>query len=286
MKKETKMGTCASPAVIMVIDDVPANVRLLGEILLSCGYQVQAFTDGAQALTAAAASPPDLVLLDISMPGLDGYMVCERLKADERLARVPVLFISALGETLDKVKAFQVGGVDYITKPFEVDEVLARVDTHLKLRRALGELERKNEELRELEALRDSLVHMIIHDLRNPLAAASSFLYLLQESEGQRLSEKGRGYVQRIARSTASLIEIINSMLDVSRMESGRMELKLEECELGSLVREVLSRLESLKGARQLTFAEPEQPVVVWGDPQLLARLIQNLVGNALKFTP
>lgn len=284
--EQARVPTCLSPAVIMVIDDVPANLRLLGEILRSCGYQVQPFTDGAQALAAAAGSPPDLVLLDISMPGLDGYSVCERLKADERLARVPVLFISALGETTDKVRAFQAGGVDYLTKPFEVEEVLARVDTHLRLRRALDDMERQNLELRELEATRDSLVHMIVHDLRNPLASAAGFLRLLEEDEGERLSGQGRGYVHQVVRCTDFLMEMINGVLDVSRMEAGRMQLGLEACDLVVLAGEVVSRLESLKGSRRLAIEAPAGPVVVRGDRQLVSRVIQNLVGNALKSTP
>jgi CheY-like chemotaxis protein len=121
---------------IMVVDDNPANLKLLEGTLRQQGYQIRSFPRGRLALAAAAANPPELILLDINMPEMTGYEVCEHLKANEQLAPIPVIFLSALGETADKVKAFQCGGVDYITKPFQLEEVQARVETHIKLQRA------------------------------------------------------------------------------------------------------------------------------------------------------
>ncbi len=144
MRSENQTST------IMVVDDVPANLKLLESMLQAQSYRVVAFPRGALALKAADKNPPDLILLDINMPEMDGYEVCERLKEDERLKDIPVLFISALSETLDKVKAFTAGGVDYITKPFQFEEVLARVETHLHLRKLQHELQRHNKHLGEL----------------------------------------------------------------------------------------------------------------------------------------
>jgi CheY-like chemotaxis protein len=121
---------------IMAVDDNPANLKLLEGMLRQQGYQVRSFPRGRLALASAAENPPELILLDINMPEMNGYEVCERLKLDEKLAQIPVIFLSALGETADKVKAFQSGGVDYVTKPFQLEEVQARVDTHIKLQRA------------------------------------------------------------------------------------------------------------------------------------------------------
>ena len=144
MNKEPEKTT------IMVVDDIPANLKLLQITLQAKGYQVLTFPNGKMALNAAAKNLPDLILLDINMPEMDGFEVCERLKADEALKEIPVLFISALSETADKVKAFSVGGVDYVTKPFQFDEVYARVETHLHLRRLQLELKRHNLHLEEL----------------------------------------------------------------------------------------------------------------------------------------
>jgi sigma-B regulation protein RsbU (phosphoserine phosphatase) len=129
---------------ILIVDDTVANLQLLSKMLSVQGYRVRPVPSGTLALTAAAAEPPDLVLLDIRMPEMDGYEVCERLKADEETRDVPIIFISALDATEDKVKAFKAGGLDYITKPFQVEEVLARVETHLALRRLQRELEDAN----------------------------------------------------------------------------------------------------------------------------------------------
>jgi DNA-binding response OmpR family regulator len=148
------MNTPFTQSNILIVDDMPANLRLLSQILTEQGYKVRAALNGAHALTAVQADSPDLILLDIRMPEMDGYEVCQRLKADGRTADIPVLFISALDETEDKVKAFAVGGVDYVAKPFRVEEVLARVKTHLALRQLHRQLQAANAELaRRLEEL-------------------------------------------------------------------------------------------------------------------------------------
>ncbi|MBM3305818.1 MAG: response regulator [Candidatus Aminicenantes bacterium] len=135
---------------ILVVDDTPANLQLLASMLKERGYKTRPVPSGMLALQAALSDPPDLILLDIHMPEMDGYQVCQSLKADERLKDIPVIFISALTEVLDKVKAFSVGGVDYITKPFQVEEVKARVETHLEIRRLQQQLMRHNRQLGRL----------------------------------------------------------------------------------------------------------------------------------------
>jgi len=134
-------------ANILVVDDTLANLQLLVGILTKHGYKVRPAKDGVQALSATQIIPVDLILLDINMPEMDGYEVCTKLKSDPKTRHIPVIFISALNDVLDKVKAFGVGGVDYVTKPFQVEEVLARVETHLALQRLQNNLQLKNTEL-------------------------------------------------------------------------------------------------------------------------------------------
>jgi DNA-binding NtrC family response regulator len=143
----------STPGDILVVDDTPDSLRLLTDLLAKHGYRVRPASDGALALKSVAARTPDLILLDISMPDMDGYETCRRLRADEKNRRIPIIFISAFGDTHQKVKGFEAGGVDYITKPFEAEEVLARVRTHLRLRR-VEELQRA---LEEIEALKSQL---------------------------------------------------------------------------------------------------------------------------------
>ena len=141
----------ASKGDILIVDDTPANLRLLSQMLAEQGYQVRPVPDGPLALAAVRAEPPDLILLDIRMPEMNGYEVCERMKADALTRDVPIIFISALDATRDKVRAFTVGGVDYVTKPFQVEEVLARVETHLALRALQRRLQDANRKMgREL----------------------------------------------------------------------------------------------------------------------------------------
>ncbi len=134
---------------ILIVDDTPDNLRLLAGILATREYRVRPVSNGEHAMVSIRKEPPDLILLDIMMPGMDGYEVCRRLKAEKDTASIPVIFISALHDTIDKVKAFSLGAVDYITKPFKSEEVLARVKTHLTLRNLQLQIEKKNTELQK-----------------------------------------------------------------------------------------------------------------------------------------
>src|SRR4051812_25591020 len=154
MNPQKPRSGAEQPAGILVVDDTPANLQVLAGMLRDRGYKARPVPSGKLALLAARKDPPDLILLDVNMPEMNGYEVCERLKADEKLKGIPVIFISALTEELDKVKAFATGGVDYITKPFQMEELHARVETHLKLRRLQVELE---EYSRHLELAREWL---------------------------------------------------------------------------------------------------------------------------------
>src|SRR4051812_47914013 len=147
MNPENPNTGIGQPASILIVDDTPANLQVLAGMLKDRGYKVRPVPGGKLALSAARRDPPDLILLDINMPEMNGYEVCEHLKADNSLRGIPVIFISALTDQLDKVKAFANGGVDYLTKPFQMEELQARVETHLKLRRLQIELEQSNAQL-------------------------------------------------------------------------------------------------------------------------------------------
>ena len=269
---------------ILLVDDTPANLQLLSDILRRKGYTLRPAPSGKLALRAAQAAPPDLILLDVRMPEMDGYEVCERLKADPVLKPIPVIFLSALSETADKVKAFEAGGVDYITKPFQIDEVLARVETHLELQRQRRQLEENYEALRRLESLRDSLIHMVVHDLRAPLVVVGDFLALLQKCESQNLSSNGSRFVLQARRAVDELVEMVSSMLDVSKIEAGELKLNCSRCRLDLLLREVAGGLDPLGDSAEIVLEVPEQPVEVSADAVLLSRVIRNLLANALRF--
>jgi signal transduction histidine kinase len=259
-------------ATVLVVDDSPANLLLLERMLERTGFEPLTARSGELALEAARARAPDLILLDISMPDMDGYEVCERLKADAALRDIPVIFISARNQTIDKVKAFGVGGVDYITKPFQFEEVQARIRTHLRLRR--------------LERLRDDLTQMVIHDLRNPLTVICGFLDILEGREAQALSAGTQALVTVARRSAEDLLMMIGSILDVARMGAGAMKLRREPCDLGALARSVLAATQPLPGDRAVTIDAHEPAPGFTADVALLRRVLQNLLGNALRYTP
>lgn len=268
---------------ILIVDDNPANLRLLSGMLKERGYKVRPVPSGPEALQAAQRVPPDLILLDINMPGMNGYEVCQRLKADPKLTDIPVLFISALAETSEKIKAFDAGGVDYVTKPFELNEVLVRVQTHLELRRQKRALEANCERLRELEQLRDNLTHMIVHDLRSPLTAIICSLDLLNLELGSPNPEVAN-LVQTARSNSSRLSEMVTQLLDISRLEAGKLPLRRSPCDLVKVARETLDSLSALAEARRLILSAPK-PVTPVCDADLIRRVLGNLVANALKFT-
>jgi len=181
-------------AVILIVDDVPENLRLLSVILKAAGHRVRMVASGEVALESVRQTPPDLILLDIRLPGADGFAVCQQLKQREAVRDIPVIFISAMEGTDEKLKAFQSGGVDYVTKPFQAEEVLARVHAHLEIRRQKIRLEENYRELQILEQKRDNLTHMIVHDMRSPMMTVDGYHEMLQRTEGAQLSPKGIRY--------------------------------------------------------------------------------------------
>jgi signal transduction histidine kinase len=283
-----------SPGVradVMVVDDTPANLAILEQMLSGEGYGVRPFLRGSQALAAAAAEPPDIILLDVNMPEMDGYEVCARLKADPRLADIPVLFVSALGEVWDKVRAFEAGGVDYVTKPFAFDELRARVAVQVQLRQAQrqlierhGQLAASYEQLERLEAMRDGLVHMIVHDLRSPLTGLQSFCDLLTHGLAGTTPELHE-YAQLAAEATARMLKLVNSLLDVHRLEAGELRPELAPCDLRELGEQVLRDAELAREQRRFELSAPPEPLLALVDAGLLRRVLGNLVDNAIKFT-
>jgi signal transduction histidine kinase len=266
---------------ILVVDDTIENLRLLAGVLRDHGYEPRPVMNGRLALQAAERAIPDLILLDITMPDMDGFEVCMQLKRSELLREVPVIFLTALTGTEEKLKAFGIGGVDYIEKPFQVPEVLARVRAHVALRRAQIELTRNYEQLRELERLRDDLVHMIVHDMRSPLLGVMLHVGLLQKSIAE--VPAAQKTLARVEAAIHSVSRMANDLLDVSRIEEGKLPLQLETCDVAALTSEVAA-----------TFADPNRGVVVEEcapahahcDAAIVRRVLENLTSNAIKHTP
>jgi len=277
---------------ILVVDDNPANLQVLNGMLKERGCKVRLVTSGPLALRAAEADAPDLIMLDINMPDMDGYQVCRRLKQMNGLDEIPVIFLSALTETVDKVEAFNAGGVDYITKPFQFEEVEARIELHLKLRRMQSQMQAQNqrleasyERLRELEGLRDNLVQMIVHDMRSPLGAITTSLQLLKEDLDGKIPLENINDIESAMMGGSALMNMLNDLLDVSRLEAGQMPLEIEKRDLVKVARESVTSLTPLVPGREVALTG-EEKVVASCDANVVRRVIDNLVANGLKHTP
>ncbi len=266
---------------VLVVDDTVENLRLLVGILGERGYEARPVTNGPDALAAAEQEPPDLILLDVTMPEMTGFEVCRALKAHATLKDVPVIFLTALTDVQDKVEGFAAGGVDFVTKPFHVDEVVARVASQVALRRARKDLADSLERLRALERLRDDLVHMILHDMRGLLTVVLGNLDLARpELSGQAAED-----VSDAIDATHAVVRMANTVLDVSRLEEGKMPLKPEATDIAALADAAVHTFGAIDRTR-LVQCETAGPVMATCDSDLVRRVIENLVSNAVKHTP
>lgn len=274
-----------SKPIILVVDDTPPSLFVLAAVLNEFGFDPRPVTNGEAALRAARIEPPDLVLLDINMPHMDGFEVCRRFKADPTLCEIPVIFISAYGEMEDKVTAFAAGGVDYVTKPFHAEEVRARISVHLELRRKERELERSNAQLRQMEAARDALVHMIVHDLRAPLNGIHGFLDLVMARGADQIPQHLSEMLEEVQRSSRRMIQMVSDILDVSKAETSELQLVLEPHDISVVARDVLRQLASLVEDKKVVIEAPPGPTEAIFDRDLIWRVIENLFINALRYT-
>lgn len=273
---------------ILMVDDTPVNLDVLSRTLSKSGFEISIATDGEMALKVASYVLPDLILLDIMMPGIDGFETCVKLKNDPATKNIPVIFLSAKEDPADIVKGFQCGGCDYITKPFAKDEVLVRVGTQLQLQektkrleRAQIEIKRYAEELERSNADLKMFASVASHDLKSPLRKIRQLGDILLESYETTSVERGKDILERISKNAEQLSQLIDSVLEFSDLET--TPKLFEPCDLKQVLEKVVENLEVQTreaGAKIIIKGLP----VIDGEPQLFYQLFQNIVSNALKF--
>ncbi len=287
------MNSLAADApLILVADDSDANCELLRDQLHSLGFRTVVAHDGPAVLEATLVQRPQLVILDVHMPagdldvddGATGFEVCRRLKRDPRTASVPVIFITALNDTDDRLRAVEAGGDDFLAKPHNRLLLGARVRSLLKLKAATDALEESYRRLRELERVRDDLMKMIVHDLKTPLTSILATMELLIDGDLGALGERQRGAIADTQVKAEELLALINDLLEVRRIEETSIALHLEEIDPAGLLEEML-RDWALRFQQERTVAAADvanDTPIFRGDRGMLKRVFGNLVQNAL----
>ncbi len=281
---------------VLVADDVEANVELLRDQLAPIGCSILHATDGPAALAMAAHQRPDLCILDISMPAGDlgvsdreaGFEVCRRLKRDPRTARIPVIFVSALNEAGDRIKAIESGGDDFLLKPHNRHVLGARVRSLLKLKGATDALEESLRRLREMQRERDDLTRMVVHDLKTPLTSMLATLEMLRDGDFGPLADRAARALSDVEGKAEDLLGLIHNLLDVTRAEQKPLVLAPEPIAPAAFLAELqydwALRFRQEQTATAIEVAD-DAPVFS-ADKALLKRVFSNLIQNAITHSP
>ncbi|MDB9474465.1 hybrid sensor histidine kinase/response regulator [Dolichospermum circinale] len=304
-------------AIILVVDDNPTNLEILDHALTQEGYKVRIEAEGLNVIKQARLSIPDLILLDIMLPDLNGFEVCKQLKSDPLTEGIPIIFMTALADPVDKVKGLNLGAVDYITKPFQKEELLARVRGHVQLRQLNKTLELQNQQLielknelenrvaertaelsqalekeKELNQLKSRFITMASHEFRTPLAIISSSSGILQNFS-DRLSEKRKQeHLETIQNTIKHIIQVLDDVLMINQAEAEKIEVKLEPLDIIKFCRHLKEEIEASFRSHEIDFYidlgdeifNNYQLVLI--DKKLLRQIITNLLTNAIKYSP
>ena len=264
----------SNKANILIVDDLPQNLKLLAELMKDNNYYVRPVTSGKLALLAAQAIPPDLILLDINMPVMDGFETCEQLKTLEKTKHIPVIFLSANTESDAIVKGFELGAVDYITKPFKATEVLLRVKTHLELKFSKETILKQNNSQREL-------LHVLCHDLMNSVGAAQSLMTIKRMTE--TLSEEDE--VMSMAINNA--VDVIGLVHQLRKLEENKVSIHLSEHNLKDLVDETLLIVYEKIQTKNIEVVVDikDEEIVIVESISFINSVMNNLLTNAIKFS-
>jgi two-component system, sensor histidine kinase and response regulator len=280
MREEIKKAT------ILIVDDDPTNSAVLAEYLERANYQTIIATNGESALELSPQVRPDLFLMDVMMPDLNGFETCLQLKEQPDLKDIPVIFMTALGDVRAKMTGFEVGGVDYITKPFQPEEVIARVSTHLTLRRQQQQLQQQAEELRAHNAEKDHFLSMIAHDLRSPF----SMLRLLIGVAAENVEGSGQNELENILnllkKSSEHVYTLLENLLTWSQIQHGVMRYHQQELDVQKIIAQNVAQLKPHADQKQIVIKnDTPAELVAYGDYNMIDAVMRNLISNALKFS-
>jgi len=271
---------------ILVVDDNPTNLGVVADYLEDHGFEIITARNGYSGLEKATFVIPDIILLDVMMPGIDGFETCQRLKADEKTRGIPIIFMTALASEEDKVKGFEVGATDYVTKPIQQREVLARVTTHLQIREQAKMLIRQAEELRELNASKDKFFSIVAHDLRGPFMPLLGNAELLAEMAETSPPNVVREISWNIYNSGKRVLDLLENLLQWSRMQMGHLEHDPTLFDFQGIAKENAELLSSAAEAKNITLSsQVDDNLMIYADGNMINTVVRNLTSNAIKFT-
>ena len=282
-----------SESFILIVDDNPKNLQVLGNILRAQQYKTAVAKDGATTLKLVKKKLPDLILLDIMLPGMDGFEVCRQLKSEATTREIPVIFISALTDTAEKLKGFQAGGMDYIAKPFQKEEVLARVCVHLDLRHSHAELKRSHAELqnlnRQLEksnATKDKFFSILAQDLQPPIFRLLELARFIPENIEHFDQNDLKETAQTLQISLEHFAELLKNLFTWSGIQRGTLRAHPESIDIYNIVQRNLSIFVPMAEEKHVLIRNTIAPEThAFADPDMVYAVVRNLISNALKFT-
>ena len=269
-------------ATLLIVDDKPQNLRLVSDFLAEQGFELMLSRSGTQALEKVRMEPPDLVLLDLRMPEMDGFEVCRRLKADPDTSEIPVIFMTAVDDTAHKVEGFALGAVDYITKPIQREELLARIRHHLQLHRLRLELSAKTEDLAHKNEELEAYGRTIAHSLKTPLASATRFLEILHKFKADNLSEEQRHMLAQALSALESAGQVVEALLLLAMVS--QQEVHLRPLDMGGVVGQALRQLAALQARTGAQVRMPDTWPSALGYAPWVGEVWVNLLSNAFKY--
>ena len=274
---------------ILIVDDVVSNVLLLKILLTSEKYQVCTAANGTQCIEQAKKEKPDLILLDVMMPDMNGFDVAVLLKKDPDTQDIPIIFLTALNNPSDLVKGFQVGGNDFLTKPFNKEELLMRVVHQIELVDAKRTIVRQNEELRRTIQNRDKMYSVIAHDLRSPMASIRMVLNLaVNVVPKEAVGEEIFGLLDKANRESEETHDLLDNLLKWTKSQTGRLNVVYQDVDLDDVVPGVVDIFRMIAEMKKinLQYLPSDEKLLVYADNDMIKTIIRNFLSNAVKFTP
>ncbi len=272
--------------LILIVEDNPFNIQALTAVVNDCGFQSGVAMNGEEAFAFLEQKKPALILLDIMMPDIDGYEVCRRIKQNLALRDIPIIFLTAKSEKSDIIKGFEVGGVDYVTKPFNIYELKMRIYTHLELKQSRDRLVSLNKELRQSNATKDKFFSIVANDLRNPFNGIIGFTDFILHEFGNLSKEQIIHIVELVNNTSKDNYKLLEKLLEWSQLQTGNIKFNPVSVHLKKVADEAISSFADITKTKELSLiSEIDDKVIVYCDYYMIYKVFQNLISNAVRFT-